>query len=350
MSSTGANGPPPDTNPILSGYESFVQSTPLVTRYVITTLSLSWLFSWFIDPSYPLANIPLFTVFHFELYRIVLSPLICTSLLSLVFSYISFTDNGKRLEYSMGSTAFCWLLLTIGGVTNLAFIAVCLFFYGVTAAQTFLIMPSQGIWTILLGVIAVECANAPPETKRRLFVFEVPTVYYPLAIFALFSLFGGFSIAYLLSVGTGYAYGYGYLDRLKVSNATFSRWEDGCLSNFTQRQGWVVGHAASGSDAWLPLNNPAGGAQAAAWTPTSFAPRGREQGGGAAGASSLGAAGGSAVSKKDETPSAAPSFPSSRGQTLGGGSSSAADARAARLAAIERRAVAGEGEGGTGGS
>eukprot|EP00586_Coscinodiscus_wailesii_P012516 CAMPEP_0172512252 /NCGR_PEP_ID=MMETSP1066-20121228/242866_1 /TAXON_ID=671091 /ORGANISM="Coscinodiscus wailesii, Strain CCMP2513" /LENGTH=347 /DNA_ID=CAMNT_0013291973 /DNA_START=96 /DNA_END=1139 /DNA_ORIENTATION=+ len=342
--SSNPNASPPETNPVLSGYESFVQNTPLVTRYVMTTLTVSWFVSWFVDPVFPLANIPLFTIYHFELYRIVLSPLICSSLLSLIFAYISFTDNGKRLEYSMGSTGFLWLILTIGGMTNLVFVAVCLFFYYVTAAQAFLVMPSQGIWIILLGVIAVECSNAPEGTKRKLFVFEVPTLYYPIAILFLFSLFGGFSLAYLISVGVGYAYGYGYLDRLKVTNATFTRWEDGCLNNFTRRQGWVVGHAATGANAWLPLNNPAGNEEGGGWTPTAIT-RGRnanqETGGTVASAPS----GGWGTPAKKDASSSKPAFPSSRGQTLGGGSTRTSDdARAARLAALERRAAASQGE------
>lgn len=331
------NGPPPETNPVLSAYESFVQSTPLVTRYVMTTLTISWFVSWFCDPSYPLANIPLFTVFHFELYRVVLSPLVCTSLLSLVFAYISFTDNGKRLEYSMGSTAFLWLILTIGGLTNVVFVLICLFFYAVTAAQAFLLMPSQGFWTILLGIIAVECSGAPSGSKRKLFVFEVPTVYYPVAVLFLFSLFGGFSLSYLISVGVGYAYGYGYLDKLKVSSATFTRWEDGCLNNFTARQGWVVGHAATGASAWLPVNAPTDGAEGGGWTPTVFS-QGQRANQTADGTVAAAPDGGWDGSKKKDA-SSKPSFPSSRGQTLGGTSatSSSSDARAARLAAIERR-------------
>jgi hypothetical protein len=42
---------------------------------------------------------------------------------------------------------------------------------------------------------------------RKLFFFSVPTLYYPLALFGLFSIFGGFQFSYLLSIGVGYAYG-----------------------------------------------------------------------------------------------------------------------------------------------
>lgn len=46
------------------------------------------------------------------------------------------------------------------------------------------------------------------------------------------------------------------MDRFKVSSSRVSGWEsnNGCLSNFTQRPGWVVGHSATGNGAWAPIN------------------------------------------------------------------------------------------------
>jgi len=266
---------------------------------------------------------------------------VCGNLLTLIFAFMSFGDSGKRLEFSLGSTAFAWLLLTVGCVTNVAFLFFCFVFYFLTSSQAFLIMSCQGIWTVLLGVIAIECANAPPGTQRRLFFLTVPTIYYPLAILVLFTLLAGFNIAYPISVGVGYAYAYGYLNRAKVSNATFNRWEDGCLNNFTQRKGWVVGHAATGAAAWIPVNASEGGdPSSSSWTPRSFF-RGRPsdsaespQGGNATVASPPD--GGWAAPGKVTKPS----FPSSSGRALGSASaSSSQDARAARLAALERRNV-----------
>jgi membrane associated rhomboid family serine protease len=201
-----SNSPPP-ANPVLNAYETFIRETPLVTRYVLTSQFVTWVFSFFADPSFAVANIPHFTVFKFELYRIVLSPFICPGLFSLIFAYMSFVDNGRRLEFSMGSTAFGCLLLTIGVLTNLAYLIVSFLLYGLTGNQGLLFLPSLGIWLILFGVIAIECSKAPQNSVRRLFFFNVPTLYYPLALFGLFSLFGGFQLSYLLSIGVGYAHG-----------------------------------------------------------------------------------------------------------------------------------------------
>jgi membrane associated rhomboid family serine protease len=203
MSST--NPPPP--NPILSAYENFVRDTPLITRYVLTSQFITWFLSFFFDPSYASANIPHFTILKLELYRIVISPLVCPSLFSLIFAYLSFIDNGRQLEFSMGSTHFAWLLMTMGLVTNLSFLALSFALYAVSGNTLWLFGSSLGIWTILFGIIEIECVKAPPDSMRKLFFFTIPTIYYPLALCALFSLLGGFQFPYLLSIGAGYLYG-----------------------------------------------------------------------------------------------------------------------------------------------
>ena len=244
-------GPPP-LNPILSAYESFLRETPLVTRYTLTTLVCSWCLSFLVDASFALNTVPYFTIYNLELYRIVVSPLICQSALSLLFAYFSVMENGKRLEHSLGSTGFACFMLIIGCTTNIIFCALCWLLYRSTNDEGYLWWQSSGIWTILFGVVATECSKAPSHEHRRFVVVQIPTRLYPLSLWIVFALLtsGNMAFAYFLSLGVGYAYGYGYLDKLKLSPTRLHQWEQSILLHFTQRQGWVVGHAATGDEAW----------------------------------------------------------------------------------------------------
>jgi membrane associated rhomboid family serine protease len=146
---------PPAPNPFLSAYESFKQNTPYLTRTILSIQAVSYLASWFINPHYALANIPQFAVFQFEIYRVVLSPLVNTTLISLIFAFLSFTEMGKRLEYSMGTVAFGWFCLGVAMISNLGFLAVSLLLYMVSGGeQGYLLSSASGIWLILFGAIA----------------------------------------------------------------------------------------------------------------------------------------------------------------------------------------------------
>ena len=194
---------------------------------------------------------------------------------------------------------FAVLFFTLTIITNILFLIISVLLYGLSNNESYLNAASLGIWTVLLGIIAVECAEAPPDTKRRLFFLEVPAKYYPLVLLALFSMFAGFRLAYGIGTAVGYAYGYGKMNRVKVKIETVRKWENreagGCLSGFVQRIGYISLGSASGPNAWLIGSGGGGG--------------GSGEGPGSVHAPSDPAAASSTT----------PSFPSSGGRSLGGG-------------------------------
>mmetsp|Transcript_27485 Transcript_27485/g.56487 ORF Transcript_27485/g.56487 Transcript_27485/m.56487 type:complete len:370 (+) Transcript_27485:111-1220(+) len=248
-SNNSSNGPPAP-NPVLTAYESYLRDTPLVTRYTLNSVLISFLASFFFNPAFAFANIPLFTIFKFQLYRIVTSPFICSEFLSLFFVFMGFMNHGIRLEQSMGSTLFGALFFSLTIVSNLLFVVISIILWGLTNSESYLGQASMGIWTTLLGIIAVECSKAPENSQRRLFFLTVPALYYPLAILALFSMFAGVKLSYCLGVAVGYSYGFGKMDRLRVKVDTAKRWESGFLRGFVGRVGWVSVDYASGALAW----------------------------------------------------------------------------------------------------
>ncbi|KAL7478295.1 hypothetical protein ACHAW6_004065 [Cyclotella cf. meneghiniana] len=319
MPSDSNNNGPPQPNPVLTAYEGYIRDTPLVTRYVLNSLVISYFLSFFVNPAYALANIPLFTIFKFELYRVITSPLICTDILSLFFAFMGFMNHGIRLEQSMGSSLFAVLFFSLTLVSNALFLIISVILWGLTNSQGYLVGASMGIWSVLLAIIAVECSQAPPDTQRRLFFLTVPTLYYPLVLLALFSMFAGVKLAYCLGVAVGYAYGYGKLDRIKVSTDRVKRWEShesgGCLRGFVGRPGWVSVSMASGAGAWSEAGvagNSGGSSESSGFQ--MFGPRGGR------GASDDSSSGGPGPHPPPADPAASKSsFPSTGGRSLGGG-------------------------------
>lgn len=263
---------PPDSNPVLSSYESFQRDTPLVTRYVLTSLTLSYALSYVIDLTWPLQNMPLFTLTRLELYRLVLAPFVCTSLISLIFAYVSLTGHGKRLEYALGSTAFGALILTIGTLTNIIYLIVCVLGWAITQDIRHLAGSSVGIWTVLLGITSMECCVEGSPSKRNFFMFTVPTLYYPIALLVFIALLsGGVPFPYVISVGVGYAYGYKRFDRLKLGHVRRKRWEQTVFRKFTTMEGWAAG--PSGGE-WNTSTSETNNEQP--WTPAIFRPSGAQ--------------------------------------------------------------------------
>lgn len=92
--------------------------------------------------------------------------------------------------------------------------------------------------------------------------YDIPNKYFPLALYALFSLFTGPQLDYALSIGIGFAYSKGYLDRLRLSSYSIEEAEasGGVLHTVSRNRGWVLAGATIGHDAWIALNSSDGGA------------------------------------------------------------------------------------------
>jgi membrane associated rhomboid family serine protease len=248
-----SGSPPPQDNPILTAYESYQKDTPFITRTIMSTQAASYVVNIFFDTSFAFANKPVFTLYQYEVYRIITSLFICSSFFSLIFAYFSFVPVGKRLELSTGSTEFACNFLTIGVLTNVLYLVFTVLLDTLVAGQYWLILPSFGLWNSFFGLIAMECTKAPQGSMRMVLFFTVPTIYYPLALWVLFSLMSGFSLslAHLISIGLGYAFGYGHLDQLRISKPRCKIWEEKYLENFPSEEiNFVVSSNAMGSGAW----------------------------------------------------------------------------------------------------
>lgn len=249
-------------NQILDRYNEWKFRTPFVTRTILLTLSLVYLLSWLLPFSDYLTNIPFFTVYKLELYRILLAPLVCESLMSLIFVFMSMGNLANTMEHSMGSAGFLMLCFGISTATHVSFTAGSLILYYVFADPGAMFYQVQGFWGVLMGLITIESQFSSMPTRRLLFLpFQIPTPYYPIALLAFFTLFMGIKMDMVISVAVGYSYANDKLPFLRVRKETLVSWEadGGLLQNFSRREGWVGASGAAGfdnlSNAFLPTTS-----------------------------------------------------------------------------------------------
>lgn len=244
-------------NPLLTAYEKYLESTPLVTRYLLAGQVISYLLSWFLNLHTALATIPHQILNQYQIYRLVLSPLINTRLFNVIFSFLGFLNLGRRMEQSMGSLPFAHLCLLITVLSNTIFCLICLLLANIFD-PIWMNQSSAGVWTIFFGIIAMECVKAPRDTKRALFFFQVPTLYYPLALLLFFTFLGGsLALGSMVSVALGYLFGFGYLlHSLSLSIGQIRSIEESIP--LSREPGWITNSSILGSGAWSTEINSEG--------------------------------------------------------------------------------------------
>lgn len=160
-SNAGGTAATPPSNPFLDSYRAWSERTPFITRITTILVLVVYILSFFFDLDNYLVNIPLRSVNYFEFYRIILSPLVGNSIIFLIIMLLSFPAIGTKMENSMGSGAFLFLMLTIDIAINLSFLSLCyiLYFSGVSDA---LLWPCADFWTILFALISIDCFLVRP--------------------------------------------------------------------------------------------------------------------------------------------------------------------------------------------
>lgn len=246
----------PNQNPVLNYYREWTNKTPVVTRYSMIIITIIYILSWFLPLDvYQLGNISYFTVLTFEIYRIITSPLVGNSFFSTIMIFFFFPQMGASFEYSIGSTSFLSLMFTITVLTNLIFTSICFLMYAFGVAEA-LFWSSSGFWTIIFALITIDCLRIPDAPRQIMFVpINIPSKYFPLLLYAFFSLLSGFDLGFAIAICLGHASVKGYLDRLRPSSYFFEQLESpsGMLYTVSRASGWVLA-GTTGHDAWIPVN------------------------------------------------------------------------------------------------
>lgn len=174
------------------------------------------------------------------------SPLM--DMIVLVFVMMILGQELPQREKVMGSTLMLWWLSVIG-----VSIRVCFLVLTFVVGKVMVLMGAgemhwygpyvgagcTGLWPMYLVFISLKSYSDPTGSSSFWGVVQIPNMYYPLAIYAFFSLLSGtfFRPELLAGVVVGYVYVHGHipLDRALPSRNTVARMEDSAWRTCCQR-------------------------------------------------------------------------------------------------------------------
>lgn len=144
------------TNPAIKFYQAWADKTPFATRTIVMGIVIEYILSFLLPFESFLGNETRYTVFKFEIYRLLFSPMVGNSLITMILILMTFPTMGSRLEFSMGSASYLSLLGTLSIATNLIFSTVCIIMYALGTSYA-LYWKCNGFWTILFSLITIDC-------------------------------------------------------------------------------------------------------------------------------------------------------------------------------------------------
>lgn len=233
---------------------------PLFVKFIIVSSLVLYLLNLIFNPfGFYLANIPYYTIYKIQIWRIITSTFLNTSILNILFGLLSWVRDGSSLELSMGTIRYMFVFLINGIFIQIIHTIIIFLIFLVLKNDKILSLnaagysvENNGLWPIIMAEMTLLCM-ANPESPMRLFFFpcEIKAKFYPFILFAFFMLMSGFQIEFDLFAGIIYGIIYHYLlrNRIGISDSFAKKCEDSFVFKWMKNFKGFVSVSSSGQPA-----------------------------------------------------------------------------------------------------
>ena len=200
----------PAAPPQQNWLQEWAARTPVVCRYLIFSIlgatSVSWIISMSTGGGNFFGMIPVLVVLQGEVWRILTSIFAQDGILTLLIVMVMLATQLPPMEVRRGSLPFLVHTLSSALLINAAtaLLGTLLFFIPWSPMRNFGVIPSLGMWPVLLMLIA-EDKLLDPESESPFLCFRVSNKLYAWVLALVFS---AFSLFPLLDLFVGVALGH----------------------------------------------------------------------------------------------------------------------------------------------
>ena len=233
----------------------FILNIPLFIKfYFIITLLLYILNLIFSSVSFYLINHASYTILKFQIWRLITSVFITTSIIQIILAFLVWVKYATLLEMSLGTikyTSIFFMNSICIQILNIIFYS----FFSLFSKKIFnsekKLKYNSGVWGIVMCEMTLLCVNNPESPMKLLFLpYTVKAKIYPLVLVSIFfvSNFFALDVEIISGIVYGLIYFYFLKTKLQISDSfvqnleinSFFKW----LSNIS---GFIsVTHISSG--------------------------------------------------------------------------------------------------------
>ena len=243
---------------------SFLDNLPFFIKWFMIITLFFFLLNFFtVYIAFYLANIPYYTIYQCQFWRLITTAFITTGLINLIFSLLIFYRYSINTEKDIGTIKYM-----------LNFFRNCLFIQIIYSLITLLIsliirnsilmkmkltmggVHNDGLWPILMCEITLFCLSNP-ERDMRFFIFPCvfKAKYYPLILSGIFTLLSNFNIDFeiLSGIAFGFLCHYYLKNKIEFSNQFVLKLENSFLCKWMKNKKGFISISNPGSPE-IPTN------------------------------------------------------------------------------------------------
>ena len=205
---------------LLDRIKKIWSNIPLFIKFFLITSFIFYILNIFIKSiSFFLSNIPYYTIYHFQLWRLITTVFISTNLFKYILGLICWIKYASSLETSIGTIKYMTIFLS-----NTIFIQIiyCLLKYIILKIfkkdNIYLIdkysikgVNNISLWGNIICELTLLCLSNPESPNKLLLIpFIIKAKYYPFLLVLVFTFVNSLKIDLEVISGIIYAYIYFY--------------------------------------------------------------------------------------------------------------------------------------------
>ena len=204
--------------------------------------------------SFYLSNIPLYTVYHFQLWRILTSFLINTNIFNVILGLIFWVREGSSMEARLGTLRYIIIFLQNNILIQILYSLIITLISLIIRNKKFmekkviyeddiiLTIKNCGLWPNIICELTLLCISNPNTKVNFLFIpYNFSAKYYPFILFIIFCIVNTYNYNNDIEVLVGILYALIYHKFLKnylyISDALIGKLEKkiccNCITNIT---------------------------------------------------------------------------------------------------------------------
>ena len=213
--------------------------------------------------SFYLADIPYFTIFKCQIWRLITTGFINTGLINIIFSIIIWYRYSIKNERETGTIKYMLNFFMNCFFIQIIYCSILLIISLIIRSTILLKMKvtlggirNDGLWPILMCQITLFCLDNP-ENNMRFFFFPCvfKAKYYPFILFGIITLLSNFNIDFEILSGIlfGFLYHYYFKNKLEITNSFALKCENSILCKWMNNKKGFVSINNTGSPE-IPIN------------------------------------------------------------------------------------------------
>ena len=239
-------------NPNKSNCAKLCEVIPLFIKSLIITITSLYIINTFaFNISFYISNIPFYTIYKYQIWRIFSTSLMNTGIINLVLLIILWLKFGAILENTIGTILYLFIFIINSSLIQIIYTIIIYIISLIIKNKNILklkidnndFVSNSGIWPYIISELTLLSLSNPNEIIKLFFFPELKAKFYPIIVFIIFCLLNNLIVALEAFCGILYAFIYHFLikNKLKISKKFIKKIENtGCMRCLMKCGGFIT--------------------------------------------------------------------------------------------------------------